>query len=353
MFQLLGIILAKPQRRRMILVLAGMTLAAALEMIGLGAIPAFVGLLIEPQRILAALPACAATTWLRGNDLPTITLLTAFALAAFFLAKNLFLALVLHASSSLVEDIWASLARRLFSAYLHSPYTFHLQHNPAKLINTLINDVNRTAMLIDNGMRLLREGLVLVVVFVLLLWLDPLVSLLVMVLMGAASGGFYVAVRRSLARRGQLVQTHWARFVHVVNQGLGAIKEAKVLGRESHLMALADAEALGVRRHELFQLVVSGLPRLFLEVLAVATVLCVAGAFVLLGRPVHSTLPVLSLLAVASVRLVPSLSVINMSLAGMRYYLAAFKLVGAELAAFEKPAANDAAAISLEKSPPF
>ena len=56
----------------------------------------------------------------------------------------------------------------------------------------------------------------------------------------------------------------------------------------------------------------------------------------MLGRPIHSLLPVLSLLAIASVRLVPSLTVINSSLSSVRYNQAALDLVCLELETLEQ-----------------
>ena len=312
-----------------------MFVGAILEMVGIGAIPAFVRLLVDPPRLLALLPANGISNVVRSMDLATLTLTGAACLVILYLAKNLFSAGLVYSSTRLIQDVRADVGQRLFHAYLYNPYTFHLQRNPAQLVSTIQGEVNRTMVLLESALRLAREGLVLVLVFGLLGLIDPWVCVWVFGLLATASGIFYFIVRRSLRRRGKQIQKHWGRVTQVMNQALGAIKEAKILGREAHFEGKFAAEVRGIRRHEAFQQVIGALPRLFLEVMAVTAVLIVVAVFVWLGRPIQSLLPVLALLAIASVRLVPSLSLINSAISSVRYNQAALDLVCAELDTLE------------------
>ena len=344
-------ILDTSQLRRLVLVLVGTLVAGTLEMIGIGAIPAFVGLLVEPDRLLAALPESALTSWIRQTEQATLILYGAGLLAALFLFKNLYLAALIYAETRLTAGVTASVSNRLFRAYLYSPYTFHLQRNPAELICNLTDESVHSVDFIKGGMRLMREGLVLAVVFLLLILVDPLVSFSVFSLFALASGGFYLAVRRALMMRGELSQEHWSRHVQIINQALGAIKDIKMLEREPHLIKLFSVEVECSHRHDTFYLVISALPKLFLEVLSVTALLLVAAAFVLLGRPIQAMLPVLALLGVAVVRLVPAVNTINMSLADIRYRRPAFNLVCAELETLEDVIAHQSRAVVSKSEP--
>jgi ATP-binding cassette subfamily C protein len=193
---------------------------------------------------------------------------------------------------------------------------------------------------VESGMRLIREGLVLCVILLLMVLVDPFVSLSVFLLLAVTSGGFYVMVRRMLTRRAQLSQDHWTRQVQLVNQSLGAIKDAKVLGRESNLTEMFSREAGAIRHHETVYGVIGGLPRYLLEVLSVAAVFSVSAAFVLLGRPMNTLLPVIALFGVAVVRLVPVVNGINTALVDLRYRRPAFEVVCTELRTVEPAAAQ-------------
>ena len=347
-----NLLLDRRQRRSMVILMAGMLFASLLEMLGIGTIPMFVALLADPDRVFQALPSGSVTSVIREADFRIVILGGAALLAAIFLAKNVFIAGLIFAESKLVRDITVATATRMFRAYLYNPYTFHLQRNPAKLARNVSNEVTQSVNLISSGMVVVREGLVLIVVLVLLLFLDPLTSLSTFVLLGSAATLFYMAVRHSLLRRGRLAQAHRGRQLQTINQGLGAIKDAKILGREHYLISLFSREVRGVQHNAFYQRVVSVLPRLFLEVLAVSAIVLVAVVFVLLGRTVESMLPVLALLAVGTVRLVPAFNSISSALTLIRFQRPALDLVCAELEAVEHevaPGASNSAVVTTAR----
>ena len=338
-FNRLKLLLDRRQAIRMSLLFVGLVLAAVLEMIGLGSIPLFVALLADPDRLLAALAAGALGTfglWLRALDPATIVLYGASALALIFVLKNIFLTGLAYAEQHIVRDVTASVSNRLFRSYLLAPYTFHLGHNPATLVRNTTTDAVQAIQLVSSAMKLLRETLVLAVVFILLLITDPLVSLSVFLTLGLATAVFYLAMRSALSRRGQLARGHRAAQVKAINQGLGAIKEAKLRGSEPQLLHMFDREVRGLHQQQAFQRFVNELPRLFLETLAITAVLLVSAVFVVLGRPMEEMLPVLSLLAVAVVRAVPAFTVITRALTQMRFQRPSLEKVVRDLSELER-----------------
>lgn len=327
----LRILFDRGQRRRMTWVLLGVLSAALLEMVAIASIPAFVVLLNDPERVLSVLNETIFGPWIQTMGTATISFVAACLLALLFLSKNLYLAGIIYAEAAIQRDVAEAISNRLFIGYLASPYTFHLQRNPAQLVRNISWEVSETIKVIRSGMAVVREGLVLIVIFVLFLMIDPLVSLSVFALVGATASAFYFAVRRTLAERGALAQAHRGRQVQIVNQGLGAIKDAKILGCELFLAKLFQHETSGKERHELYKNVVEGLPRLVLEVAGVAALVAVAAVAVIFDRPPESMLPVLALLAVSVVRLVPACNTITRSLTNIRYSQASFDLTCSEL----------------------
>jgi ATP-binding cassette subfamily C protein len=338
MLENLRILFNKRQRMQMSLVLAGIIVAALLEMVGLGAIPGFVSLLSNPDVAIEKLPQGAFRSWIRNTDLSIVTLCGAAFLAAIFAIKNVFIAGLIYAEGRVLRDVSSAIATRLFCTYVNSPYTFHLQRNPAELFRNVSTEVLQAMALVSSGMMIIREGLVLIVVFILLLILDPMVSLTAFLILGTAAAMFYLSIRRSLLERGRLAQSHRARQYKAVNQALGAIKDAKILGREPYLINQFRREVKGTYHHEFYARVAAALPRLFLEVLAVSSLVMVALLFVLLDRNMVSMLPVLALLAVGTVRLVPAFNAITSSLVRMRNQYPAMDLMCRELRELEHAA---------------
>jgi ATP-binding cassette, subfamily B, bacterial PglK len=325
------VVLDKGQLRRLMFVLAGTLVGSMIEMIGVGSIPVYVGLLVEPNRIFSALPDGPTTNWIRRLDQSNLVLYGAALLAGLFLLKNMYLTILTYAEIHLIQNILASASNRLFKLYLDNPYTFHLRRNPAELVRNLTDEIAHAMDFLKGGVRLVREGLVLMVIFILMVLVDPIVSLSILGLLGLASGVFYLGVKGALTRRGQLCQDHLSRQMQIVNQSLGAIKEAKLLGREPYLVRLFGREVRGLCYNETFYGVIVCSPKYFLEVLAIAAILPISAAFVMLDRPIQDMLPVLTLFGVAAMRFVPAVSSINMALVDIRYKRPAFDLVCAEL----------------------
>ncbi len=323
------------QLRRLEWVIGATLVASVIEMAGIGTIPAFVSLVVEPGRLLAALPDGPFKVWVDRLDQSGRVLYGAGVLASLFVVKNCLLSALNYAETRLIQDVTAAVSNRLFRSYLACPYAVHLQRNPAELIRNLTDEVIYAVDFLKGGMRLVREGLVLTVIVTLMMLVDPVVSLSVLALLGVASGGFYLLVRGKLTRYGQRCHDHWALQIQIINQSLGVLKEAKLLGRESYLMELFQRETRGLASSETVYGVIGGLPRYFLEALTVSAVLPLSIAFVALGRPIQSMLPMLALFGVAAMRLVPAVTALNSAVVDIRYKRPTFDLICTELETME------------------
>lgn len=340
----LSALLTPRQRVTIAGLLVGLLVSSILELVGVGSIPVFVGFLSDPERSMAILSLLLPIRLIENVKTNDLVLYGAVALAVLFLVKNVFLTWLLFATERVVSLSITAVSTRLFQAYLYSPYTFHLHRNPANLIRNTTYDPSQALGLILSALILVRESLVLLVFFALLLVTDPLVSVLVFMMLGLAATVFYVVVRDRLTHRGRLSQIHREAQTRAVNQGLGAIKDAKILGREQYVLAVFKREVHGFHMHQSFQRVISQMPKPFLEVLAIFAVLMVTVAFVLLGRPLEEMLPVLALLAVAVVRMVPAFNGITSALSVIRYQRPSLELVYSELLQFEQvPQSNSLA----------
>ncbi len=324
-------LLESTERRPLVLVLVGTLIAGLLEMIGLSTVPAFVGVMVDPEWVFSVFVGILRPDWIREIKRPNLLLLGAALLCGVFLVKNLYLVALVYRETQFVQSLKASISNRLFRAYLNSPYHFHLQRNPAEIIRNLTEEAVYTMDFVRAGLRLIREGLVLALVFLLMLVVEPAVSVTVFSLLAVVSGGFYVAVRQMLLRHGRLWGNHWSRRVQIISQSFGAIKDAKILGREPHLMKLFHSETASLQRHETCHEFTSLLPRYFLETLAMAVVVLIAVTFLLFDRPIGGLLPILALYGVAVTRLLPAMTTINSSLVEIRYRRPALDLVCAEL----------------------
>ena len=114
------------------------------------------------------------------------------------------------------------------------PYIFHLNRNPSILIRSITSDITNTFSYILSFIKLIRESLILVALFIFLIVVDPLISLATLLLMGIPVSFFYYFYKKKLKLKGKILQTLQGEQIKTVNQSLGAIKDTIILNKEYH-----------------------------------------------------------------------------------------------------------------------
>lgn len=290
----------------MLLVL--MFIGMGLETLGVGIVVPVIALLTEGD-LAGRYPRLQPIIGILGN--PTqAQLVTAavLALVGVYVIKVLFLALMIWRQNKYAADVRVELSQRLFARYLRQPYTFHLQRNSAQLIRNVTGEVGILGALITQALTLIAEGLVLFGIAVLLLVVEPVGAVIVGLVLGAASTGFHYGTRARVARWGLARQHHEGLRIQHLQQGLGGAKDVKLLGRDRDLLNQHGVHNARSARVAQLQNTLSQLPRLWLELLAVAGLALLVLTMLARGREMDGIVPTLGLFAVAAFRLMPSIS---------------------------------------------
>jgi len=324
----LSYLFTRRERRNGIILFIMMILGALFEVIGVGAIPAFVGVLSMPERLLENDTVRFVYDLLALESPEEMVLWAALGLIAVFVIKNSYLAVLVYLRSRYTTNRQVTVANRLFRAYLHSPYAFHLQRNTAELLrNTNIEANAVTGGVLLPMMTILMEFMVLTLIFVLLFAVEPFVTLLTFCVFGIMTFAFYRATRSKITEYATEEQHHRKQSMQAVNQGLGGFKDARILGREQFFLNSFQESTWYRAKAARFKAVISAMPRLFLETMAVIGLLGVASLLVAQGRDLNTVVPTLTLLGVAVVRLMPSFTKISGSVTALKWGTRALNVV--------------------------
>ena len=128
-------------------------------------------------------PQNSFLTFIAEKDYSSQVLYCAIILLTFFISKNIFFFVVNFFQARIFRDMNIENSKRLFQAYLHSPYSFHLNRNPAIITRNVLGDVVNASSYVDSLMNIIREILIIAVIFILLLLVDPITSLSVFFIM--------------------------------------------------------------------------------------------------------------------------------------------------------------------------
>ena len=336
MINKIKIFVNKRQQVSLILLLVGILISAGLEMIGLGAIPVFIKLLLNPEQFYSYLPQTDFVIFISNKDYLYQILFAAISLLVIFTFKNSFIFAVGYMETSIFRNIRIDNSKRLLQSYLNSPYSLHLNRNPAILTRNIIGEVDNTAEYINSLLTVIRETSLITVIFILLLIANPMTSLIALLIVGLFSISFHYIIRKKMTDLSKLGQYHRGRQVQLINQIFGAIKDTKILARESFFTNEFKNETQGAERIKFFSQLVSRIPRLSMEIFAVIIILLVTLMFVVSGRSMDTMIPILGLLGIATIRIVPAFNALTTTLAKMRNSVVSFNLVTKELKNLEQ-----------------
>lgn len=323
-------ILTPSERKSAVVLLCLMITGTMLEMLGVGIL--FPVIILMGQNDLAIrYPRIQPVLEFLGN--PTQSQLIVgvmLGLVGVYLIKNLFLAFLAWRQARFTFGIHSQLEQRLFSAYLRQPYTFHLQRNSAQLGHN-IGEVGAFSAAINTIMNIFPEGLALLGIGALLLLAEPLGILIVVLVLSAAVWSFHHMTRVRITRWGVARQHHNALRIKHMYQGLGGVKDVKLLGRESNFMEQFQLHSTQEARVIGFQVILQQLPRLWLELLAVTGLALLVLSMLGQGVSTDRIMPTVALFAAAAFRLIPSVNRMLAGVQSMRYNLPSVNLMYEEI----------------------
>jgi len=315
-------------RRKLILLLLLMIGGAMLEALGAAIIVPFIAVINDPsylssQLLMRELYARS----LLGTPAAFIAAIS-LGLLVFFVGKNFYLLMMARAQFRFIYKEMPRFSSALFSRCMARPMSTHVQTNSSEMIRNVSNEVFMffTNFLIP-AMTLLTEVMVLVAILIVLIWIAPVPTVIAVVILGSLTRLFYALVRPRIRHYGKLQQLHNAERIKWVNQGLGSIKESKVLGREKYFIDRFLIHEKHFSDAARYAMLLNQTPRLFIETIAFAALFIGVAMALELGQDRASVLPVLALFAVAAVRLLPSLNRILLSVTRMAYYRPAAEIV--------------------------
>jgi ATP-binding cassette, subfamily B, bacterial PglK len=325
-----------------------MLVGAGLETLGVGLIPPFVALLGNPEIIQKQQVLNWFSTKLGADSSQIFLLWASIILLGIYVLKNAYLVALTYWQYSFLCRKQVSLSSRLLKAYLHSPYTFHLQRNSAELVRNITSEVPQMFMgAFVPAMTLITEIMVMSCITILLVMVEPTASAITVVFLGGSILGLNGVIRKQLSGQGLIRQEQSGKMIQWGNQSLGGVKETKILGRETFFINefMGSMQAFG--KANLYVGLATQLPNLFIDTFLISAVLLIVIFSLVQGRSIQSILPMLSLFAIAAIRLMPSAKRIVSTITSIGYFKHAVDLIYKDLVSLEKISSS----FPIENSP--
>lgn len=298
-----------PRRRAqfgMLLVL--MLLASFAEILSIGAVLPFLGVLTAPERVFehaAAQPFIHALGLTAPAQL-MLPLTIAFGVAAFIAgAMRLML---LWASTRLSFSAGADLSISIYRRTLYQPYAVHCARNSSEVINGISGKANGVIYsIIVPALTLISSSVMLIAILIALLVVEPVIAL-------TAFGGFgliYAFIihftRKQLLADSQRIARESSHVIKSLQEGLGGIRDVLIDGSQTIYGQIYRNADLILRRAQGNNLFISASPRYGMEALGMMLIAALAYSLAQQTDGIAKAISILGALALGAQRLLPVL----------------------------------------------
>jgi len=205
-------------------------------------------------------------------------------------------------------DASHKLSMRLLRTYLSRPYVYFLTRNTSEFMAYIMGETaTLTNGVIMPFIEVCSRGLVCLIIFALLLYVDVEVALLMFGTLGTAYLIIYLWQRRHLRRIGEERIAYSLKRYASLQELFNGIKTVQVFDRHDFFSArYEDASQKFTDLQPIYNLLVTA-PKAVLEVLAFGAIVVVTIYLYLTVGDIINIIPRLSLYAVAGYRLLPAL----------------------------------------------
>lgn len=302
------------RRRQLALLMVLTVFSSFAEIVSIGTILPFLGVLSDPARVFNHPGAQKLLYVLEIYDSSQLItpLAVAFGLSA--VISGVMRILLLKASTRLTFATGADLSISIYRRTLYQPYSVHMSRNSSEVIAGISNKT--TAVIYGVILPILTiasSGIMLILVMVALVSVDPVIAI-------TAFGGFgaiyAVIVRQSRHRlldASESIAHKSTQVVKSMQEGLGGIRDILIDGNQDAYCDIYREADIALRRSQESNQFINQSPRYVMEALGMALI---AGLAYLLAREpggIAKAIPVLGALALGAQRLLPILQQIYAS----------------------------------------
>lgn len=317
LFKKIFFLLTPNERKKALLLLFMITIMAFLDMLGVASILPFMTVLTNPSVIetnfyINTLFKFMSKFGVQNNQ--QFLNILGILLFLLLIISLTFKAFTTYVQTKFIQMQAYSISKRLVEGYLHQPYSWFLNRNSADIGKTILSEVDQV---IGNGinplMELVSKGMVIFAIIILLVFIDPKVTIIV----GFALGGTYLFifyfVRSYLIRSGkERLKSNQTRFMQL-SEAFGGVKEVKVGGLENKYINSFSNAALIFAKTKTTSQIISLLPRYILESIAMGGILLLLLYIISQSGSFNSALPLIAIYIFAGYRLMPALQQIYSS----------------------------------------
>jgi ATP-binding cassette subfamily B protein len=293
-----------------------MVLASLAEVISIGAVLPFLGVLTNPEPIFRQPHLQGMIQWLGLTEARQLLLPLTVVFAAAAIVSGVMRFVLLWAQTRLSHSIGADFSISIYRRTLYQPYAVHLARNSSEVIagisakaNGLVNGTILPILAIVSSL------LMLVTIVAALTVIEPLIPFVVLVVFGTIYVLILLATKKRLVENSICISREQNQVIKVVQEGLSGIRDVLIDGAQAAYCRTYLNADQPLRRAMANVQITNSSPRYGIEALGMVVIAVLA--YVLGDRPegITTAIPVIGAMVLGAQRLLPVMQLVYSSLA--------------------------------------
>ena len=309
-----------PRRQKQFgLLLVLMLLASFAEILSIGAVLPFLGVLTAPERVFAHVAAQPIIKTLGLTAPEQLLLPLTIIFGAAVLGAGAMRLLLLWASTRLSFATGADLGISIYRRTLYQPYAVHCARNSSEVISGISGKANGVIYsIILPVLTLISASVMLITILIALLSVEPVIALVAFGGFGLIYAFIIRLTRKKLLTDSQCMARESVQAIKSLQEGLGGIRDVLIDGSQATYCQVYRNADLRLRRAQGNSAFIGASPRYGMEALGMLLIAALAYSLAQQADGIAKAIPILGALALGAQRLLPVLQQAYGSWAGIQ-----------------------------------
>jgi ABC-type multidrug transport system fused ATPase/permease subunit len=327
-------LLTRKQRREFYILQCFMLASALSELVGTVSIMPFIALAANPE-IAQTNPYFAQFHQYMGAPSHEQFLVSVGAMfVGLIVVSNLIMVISQFLMNRYSFRVGGELSTRLYQYYLSKDILYHARTNTAAMIQKVMRDsFMLSSFLIAPALRLNARIFSVALLAGMIVYVDPLVALSTVLVLGGVYFFIYRFVRRVIHENGLLVSQLGQQRNQVLNESFGGIRDVKLYSYEAGYLSQYQRDTKRSDRAAADNLILGEVPYFIVETVVFAGMVLLTLYLYSAESGMSAVLPMLTLYCLAGIKIVPKVQQSYLAVTRIRSAQPVFKRLCADLLA--------------------
>ena len=262
------------QKKSAVILLILMFIASLLELESLGLIIPIAGLFLETPGISSNIVVEKFSNFL-GIPYGNLILYLLLFFLIFYIVKIFYLVFVSWYEQKFLAMFSEKLGSKIFFNYISQNFSFFVTRNSSEFLRNLTTEITQASAYLFSLSRLLLESILVAAIFGFLIILNPITTISAFLFFLFFSIIYIKLLRTKLITWGKQRQEDTKKRIQFMQEGFGAVKDIKLLGRENFFFDKFKLHNINLARVSLKIGFFNHMPRFMTELFSVFIVIFV------------------------------------------------------------------------------